>query len=328
MKDATSVPRYSFAALSDIHIDLENGGKNTYFVNAEKNLSLALGCVRRRGCSFIISAGDQVTNASGAKDEWRRYREIITQSGYTGMIFEAVGNHELRLASHGGCSIKDALDEFITMTKLSDKPVLREEGRAYYEYLEPLLGDSFIFMAQERGFGTNSVDNFTDDQTDWVEALIEKRLREGRRIFLIQHANLYRFGAGDDREHPCYEGAARLTGHDGRPFENNLRFKALTERYRDLIWLSGHTHVDLRDDVNYSNEDGRSCHMLHIPSVANTTRLRHDGEEYFLDRRFYDDTTQGYIADVYADRVIFRGINFFYDRLYPAYTYEILKSKK
>ena len=82
---------YRFAVLSDIHIDLEDGGRRTYFIHAEKNFKRALEISKELGCDFIVSAGDQVTNASGAVEEWRRYRELISASGYSGQVFEALG---------------------------------------------------------------------------------------------------------------------------------------------------------------------------------------------------------------------------------------------
>ena len=89
-----------------------------------------------------------------------------------------------------------------------------------------------------------------------------------------------------------------------------------------MIWLSGHTHVDLRDGVNYSRGD--SCHMLHIPALAGSTRLTTDKSgSRTLDREFYDDAAQGYIADVSADEVVFRGIDFLSREMYPQFSYMI-----
>ena len=322
----TSKKHYRFAALSDIHIDLENGGKNTYFIYAEENFRRALQVIRDSDCEFVISAGDQVTNATGAKEEWRRYRRIIDKSGYAGYLFETLGNHELRYALYGGCSLQDCRDEFIRYTSLAQKPVDREEGRTYYEYLHPLFGDCFLFMANENGMNTNEIDNFSDEQTDWAERLIERRIEEGRRVFLIQHAPLCGFGAGDDRDDPACEGAIRLRDKDGRPFINNQRFSELIKKHKDMIWLSGHTHVCFEDGVNYSDENGSACHMLHIPALAGTTRLSYDNEgRRTLDRTFRPYEAQGYIVDVYEDEVIFSGVNFYDDLLIPLVSYRIIR---
>lgn len=319
----TAEQHYRFAVISDIHIDLENGGNNTYFINAEQNFVRALRVIRERGCDFVVSAGDQVTNASGADAEWRRYRALIAASGYDGMILEAMGNHETRFARYGGCTLCDCHAEFLRYTRLAEKPVSLPAGKTYYEYLHPLFGDSFVFMSLENGVSTNELDNFSDEQMDWAEDLIALRISEGRRVFLIQHAPLYGFGAGDRRDSPAYAGSIRLSDREGRPFRNNCRFKALIERYPRMIWLSGHTHVDLSDNLNCSTDDGRACHMLHIPALAGTTHIRKNGRGYTLDRTFHPDSGQGYLADVYADRAVFRGINLCTDTVYPQYTYTI-----
>ena len=170
---------YRFALIADIDLDLERNGENTYFIYAEENFRQILKAAKDHGCEFIISAGDQVTNATGAVKEWQRYREIIRDSGYQGLIFEALGNHELRYAKYGGCSVRECVDEFIQYTELSEKPVIRENGKPYYEYIHPLFGDSYLFMAIENGYDVNSLDNFSDEQMDWAESAIAKGPHRG-----------------------------------------------------------------------------------------------------------------------------------------------------
>ena len=319
----TTEKHYRFAAVADIHIDLESGGKNTYFIHAERNFARALEVIRKRNCDFIISAGDQVTNATGAKEEWRRYREIIDRSGYNGLILEAMGNHELRYAKYGGCTVDQCREEFIRFTQLDDKPVVRERGKTYYAYLDETFGDAYLFLALEYSSGTPLTDNFSEEQMDWTERMLERFTREKRRVFLIQHVPFHAFGAGDDNEAPAYGGNMSLYDESGRPFSGNRRFFDLIHRYRDAVWLSGHTHIDLRDEVNYSTAQGSACHMLHIPALAGSTRIATIGGRRGLDRTFYGDAAQGYIADVFENEVVFSGIDFLSDRLYPEYTYVI-----
>lgn len=315
---------YRFALIADIHIDLENNGENTYFIHAEENFRRTLSVAIERGCEFIVSAGDQVTNATGAKPEWRRYREIIEDSPYRGMIFEALGNHELRFAKYGGCTLSDSIGDFIAGTQLEKKPVSRPAGAPYYEYLHPLFGDAFLFMATENGYDINRIDNFSDRQMDWAERLIPKRLSEGRRVFLIQHAPLFGFGAGDDTENPAYLGSIRTADEKGEPFSHNLRFRKLIEKYMDVIWVSGHTHLRFEDEKNYSNNDGAACHMLHIPALSGATRLCYDKTgKRTLDRAFRKNEAQGYLVDVYEDKAVFSGYNFMTDTFYPQYTFII-----
>ncbi len=315
---------YRFAAVADIHIDREDHGRHIYFRYAEENFRRALDTIRQLGCRFIISAGDQITNAAGGEEEWALYRRIIDGSGYAGTVFEALGNHETRFAKYGGCTLEESLADFIRYTKLAEKPVDAPAGRTYYEYLDPAFGDSFLFLSLENGVSTNKLDNFSPAQMDWAEEKLALRTAEGRRVFLIQHAPILRYGAGDDRDDPAYRGSIRLTAEDGTPFPNNRRFHALTKKYRNAIWLSGHTHVDFRDNVNFADENGTACRMLHIPALAGTTRIvrRADGT-HMLDRAFHPHVAQGYVADVYEDRTVFRAVNFCGGAVYPQFIYTV-----
>ena len=91
-----------------------------------------------------------------------------------------------------------------------------------------------------------------------------------------------------------------------------------------MIWLSGHTHVDLRDEVNYSDDNGNACRMLHIPALAGSTRIvKGENGGNTLDRTFYDDEAQGYIITAYRDRIVFEGIDFLSDRLYPPLIFDL-----
>ena len=306
-----TAPRYRFAVISDVHIDLEDGGKKTYFIYAQENLARALSNIKELGCSFIVSAGDQVTNASGAEAEWRLFRRMIADSGYDRPVFTALGNHETRFSQYG-CTLEHSLGEFRRYSGIDSLPVSAPSGKCYYEFIEPVFGDSFIFMALDKGPRTNLIDDFSDGQTDWAEALLKKRTAEGRRIFLVQHAGIYGFGAGDIPESPAYDGAIHLSDDTGRPYKNNRRFFELVRRYKDVIWLYGHSHVDFADGVCYSDGGGEACRMIHIPALAGTTRIAagKDGKNT-LDRTFYPGIAQGYIADVYKDRTVLRGYNFY-----------------
>ena len=308
---------YRCAALSDIHIDCQDGGENIYFTYAAQNFARALNVAQERGAAFIITAGDQVTNASGATLEWLEYQRILAESDYDGPVYEAIGNHEMRYSQYSACDPVCGVEEFIIGTGL-DGAASVDARKPYYTVTEPVSGDHFIFMALEGDFSPAETDEFSDEQIAWLESLLSRFSGDGHRIFLIQHALISGYGAGDDRESPAYGGS--MTADADHP--NNLRFKELIEQYRDVIWLSGHTHVDLRDGVNFSDEDGRSCLMFHIPSLAGTTRIVSDGSGgHELDRTFYRDATQGYLVDAYDGAVMLSGVNFYDDLIYPAYTY-------
>lgn len=315
---------YRFLALSDVHIDRQDGGSNIYYINSDDHFKKALEYANDIKADFIVSAGDEVTNASGSTQEWLIYQKIIADSSFTNPIYESIGNHEMRFSKYTDCSPKCGIEEFMLATGLNNRADNTVNSKPYFEYTAE-NGDHFIYMALENGPDPSIVDNFSDEQLNWFENLLVKYYYDGHKIFLIQHSPIYGYGAGDDVVDPAYEGTMRLSDTEtGETFKNNKRFKDIIEKYPDIIWLSGHSHIDLRDDVNYSNENNTSCNMIHIPSCSNTTRIiKDETDKNVLDYTFYDDTTQGYIVDVFDKASIFYGVNFYYNKIYPEYSYVI-----
>lgn len=326
--DSSSERQYRYAALSDIHIDVQHGTSAGYYEYGEAHWENTLKQCVDREVDFIISAGDQVTNAYGATLEWLTYQKILAESDYVNPIYEADGNHEPRGSVNAGCDDACANEEYSIATGLDVDSQSIVDGKDYYEITEPNTGDHFIFMSEVNAHpGEN--DNFSTEQLDWLEGLLAKYKGDGKKIFLIQHALLQGYGAGDDVDDPGYQGGIRMAhAETGEQFPNNQRFKAIIEANKEIIWYSGHTHLDLKEDKNYSSENGASCHMIHIPSACNTTRFTRDANGYKVlgsstDYTFYDDATQGYFVDVFEGATVLYGTNLYYNKVYPAYTYII-----
>ena len=312
---------YSFGLISDVHIDLEGGGERVYFCMAEQNFADALRFFRERGAAFLLSAGDQITAADAVQPEWEAYRRIIHASGYDKPIFAAFGNHEARQALYGA-TMEEMFAAFLSATR--DHRGMGAEGRLYYRFTEPMFGDLYIVMADEGGMQVPLTDAFSAAQLDWLESLLTEAARQDRRVFLIQHAAVYGSGVGDDPDRPAFNGALRT---DGR-FRMNTRFVRLLERFPRTIWMSGHTHVDLRDGANYRRSPG-SCHMIHIPALCGTTRLvRASDGSPAIDRTFRPNTAQAYLVRVYADRTEFIGVNCNTNEEYPQARYTIARENE
>ena len=326
--DSSSDRQYRYAALSDIHIDVQHGTSAGYYEYSEAHWENTLKQCVDREVDFIISSGDQVANAYGSTLEWLTYQQILADSDYVNPIYESDGNHEPRGSVNAGCDDACANEEFSIGTGLDKDAKSIVDGKDYYEVTEPNTGDHFIFMSEVHGHpGEN--DNFSTEQLDWLEGLLNKYKGDGKKIFLIQHALIQGYGAGDDVDDPGYQGGIRMAhAETGEQFPNNQRFKAIIEANKEIIWYSGHTHLDLQENKNYSSENGSSCHMIHIPSACNTTRFTRDANGYKVlgsstDYTFYDDATQGYFVDVYDNATVLYGTNLYYNKVYPAYTYII-----
>ena len=103
---------------------------------------------------------------------------------------------------------------------------------------EPTTGDLFIFMALEGGYRPKEVDEFTDKQLDWLEKTLKENYNTGKNIYLIQHALISGYGAGDDTQTPYYSGSINPE------LPSAKRFMSIIEQYPDIVWISGHTHED------------------------------------------------------------------------------------
>lgn len=321
LKAASKDALYTFSSYSDIHIDEENwGGAAAYWQYSEKNWENALDYSVKKKVDFIVSSGDQVTNAKLANlgNEWKVYQSILAQSDYVNPIYESGGNHEVRQDG----AVKEELQAYIVGSGLDSNLSTIESGKPYYTVTEPKTGDLFIFMALEGGYRPAKYDEFSDEQLDWLENTLKENYNKGKNIYLIQHALISGYGAGDDTVNPYYGGSIN------KDLPSAKRFKSIIEQYPDLIWISGHTHEDYSLGYNYSNNDGKSCNMIHNSSVGNPTTLKTEDGKTSLSYDFHEKSSQGYYVQVFKDSILFQGSNLYDQKIYPAYSYIIKGNTK
>ena len=304
---------YTFNSYSDIHIDEEKWGEAPayWWEYSEQHWADALDYSAKMGVDFILSTGDQVTNAKleTLDKEYQAYQYILAQSDYVNPIYESSGNHEVRQDGF----VEDELGRFVIGTGLDSNVENIQANKPYYSFTEPKTGDLFIVMALEAGYRPAQYDEFTTEQLDWVEALLEENYGTGKNIYLVQHALMKGYGPGDDLETPYYGGAIEPT------LDTAVRFRTILETYKDIIWISGHSHETFALDYNYTNNGGESCHMIHNSSVANPTHVT-DGA---LDYAFNEELSQGYLVQTFEKAIIFSGANLVAEKIYPAYCYII-----
>lgn len=304
---------YTFNSYSDIHIDEEKWGEAPayWWEYSEQHWADALDYSTKMGVDFIVSSGDQVTNArlENLDKEYKAYQYILAQSDYVNPIYESGGNHEIRQDG----VVADELKAFVIGTGLDSNVKTIKDNKPYYSFTEPNTGDLFIVMALEMGYRPAKYDEFSTEQLDWVEGLLEENYGKGKNIYLVQHALMKGYGPGDDLETPYYGGAIEPT------LDTAVRFRSILEQYKDIIWISGHSHETYALGYNYTNNDGASCHMIHNSSVANPTHVT-DGA---LDYAFNENLSQGYFVQTFEKAIIFSGANLVDEKIYPAYSYII-----
>ncbi|MBO7157594.1 MAG: hypothetical protein J6W31_03230, partial [Clostridia bacterium] len=101
-----------------------------------------------------------------------------------------------------------------------------------------------------------------------------------------------------------------------------MRLKGLLETYKNVVVLSGHTHVSLYDRVNYSDEGGEFARTVHIGS--NCQPCGYGGSDTYArstDGRYpvtVEYGSEGYTVEVYEKYILFTGYNFSTGKKIPA----------
>lgn len=316
LKYKSSDANYTFMNYSDIHIDQ---AKNQYYKYSELHWKKALETAQKRKAEFIVTAGDNITNAEGPGKEFNKYQEILADSPYTGYVYEGSGNHELRVGEK-----KDLLNTFVSSTGLDGDDNTLKKNKPYYTVTEPKTGDLFIFMALEYQYSPDKGDEFSKEQLDWFEDIMKKNYGKNKNIYLIQHALIEGYGAGDDEDN--YYTVPLKT-----KYKTTVCFRNIIEKYPELIWISGHTHIALKYGYNYSNMVDTSCNMIHDSSVCCPTLLNYNSHNlsYAAAKdEEYKDLSEGYYVQVFDDASVFYGENLYHDKIYPSATYIVESCRK
>ena len=315
LKVKSSDALYTFSSYSDIHIDEEKWGHApaNWWEYSERHWAQALQYSASKKVDFIVSSGDQVTNATLANldKEWKVYQSILANSSYVNPVYESGGNHEVRQDG----SVKEELRSYAVGTGLDNSSKTINSGKTYYSVTEPKTGDLFIFMSLEGGYRPAKYDEFSDEQLNWLEKLLKENYNKGKNIFLIQHALISGYGAGDNKETPYYSGSINPE------LKSAKRFISLIEKYPNIVWISGHTHEDYSLGYNYSNNNGTSCNMIHNSSVGNPSHVVEKDGKKTLDYTFYENNSQGYYVQTFRNAILFNGANLCDKKIYPAYCY-------
>ncbi len=293
---------YTFNSYSDVHID-----KKGYYKKAEEHLAEAFEFGVLKNTDFIVSSGDMVTNKSGPDDEWTTYEKILSKSNYVNPVWECTGNHDTR------CGVESGLKSFVRATGTDSTKANIDKNKPYYYMIEQNTGDLFIFMALENKSNPSKYDEFSDEQLAWVTNLLETYYNSGVNVFLVEHSPISGFGAGDRMSDPYYK--AMLS----EKFSSTVKFKNILKKYKNMIFMSGHTHEDFEMGYNYSNENNNACHMIHNPAVAGSTKEKDDSSLDY--NKGYGFNSQGYYVETYQNRIIFYGANLTDKLIYPQYSY-------
>lgn len=305
---------YTFGAISDPQLANDSYGSGSYPYD-EVHLAAALETLAKRGVDFTISSGDTVNDQNGNATyaaEFKRYQRILADSSYANPIYEANGNHDVGTVWNKNGGYYNDNTPFVKGTGINSVKSDIAAGKPYFEVTEPTTGDHFIFMALEGGFYTDRGTQFSTAQLDWLEGLLKKYRDDGKNIFIIEHGNIAGWGAGDKESAPYYYDLGL-----NKSSADVARFIKLMETYKDCVVISGHTHLELSAQYNYSDNGGTSAVTIHNSAIGGVRRLVNGS----VDRTAVKGLSEGYIVEVYEDCVLFNGTNMYYNEIMPQCSY-------
>ena len=305
-------PSFTFASVSDVHMNLDDPNSSTYY-GATPKWTAALDFFDEMNMDAVVISGD--LTGSGTETEYERYAAATAASTYpSSRIYEAQGNHD-----------STQVARFLAYTQGEDD-VHPFEGSAWFYVLKEgengARDNLFICMAQELTYtsGTPASDNFSTCQLDWVEGLLETYAGTDTNIFLVQHSMIHNFGPGDR-----YDGAYVEPMYFRNGFPGNMRYKALLTKYKEMIVMSGHTHLSLYEGCNYGDESGAAARMIHNSSISQPRTYTSSGSISYNAEGKTTSTagSEGYLVYVYDEAICYVGYNLTTQKAIPAASYMI-----
>jgi len=298
---------FDFGTASDVHIEKSEKG-------ADKKWTNTLSWFNELSLDYVFVSGDLSTNGS-KKEYYELYRQSALASGYPyENIIEARGNHDsmdtknyLFYTASDGQGTRDA------------REVPPYEDCPYFYQLIEIEGqrDVLVIVLQQEisnDLATPEEDNFSDEQIAWFESVLKQFAGTDTNIFVLFHPLMLGFGPGDT-ENGVYNYS--IIGDDF--FPNNLKFSQLLTEYKEVIWMSGHTHIDFREGVNFDDEDGTAARMIHNPSNYAPNRLA--GESMQNNWASETNGSEGYVGLITPSHILYYGADFSSRTLLPAYCY-------
>ena len=294
----------SFGALSDTHMNYQ-----PYDRGAFEKLAFAMDFFADEGMEYVVITGDATGDRGENPDleaQYEKHLQILQDSDFDETkVYEGIGNH--------GNTPKDnpLLAQYLSG---ADEEHPYENSPYFSVFKKGAEGQRdllWIFTAQELNAPGDSAkyENFSKEQMDWIEGLLTTYGETETNIFMSVHAPFLNYGAGD-RKNGGYGACITFK----KEYEQTMRLKALLSEYKNVIVLSGHTHVTMYDGVNYSTENGAFARTVHIGSScqpcgygATDTYARSTDGRYPVTPEY---GSEGYTVEIYEKYIVFTGYNF------------------
>lgn len=261
--------------------DVHVDGDGTDEAHSISDLTNAISFLENAGANFIAYTGDMTYN--GRSEDYTALKTCLQASTVSNYCVR--GNHDAYTLSDGYASATGCKDDYI-ITQNNDLLI-------------------FISCADTN----HDTGGLTASKLDWLENLLQTNTNT--RVFLFYHYFVEGTSGNAGGNYPW--------GSLNPSNAIALRFINMVKQYPNLIFCNGHSHIrfNLQDqypNANYYHNNGE-CYYIHVPSGAKPRYLSGDTvADYY-------EGSEGYLVEVYANKVIFKPIDFISSEYLTKYNY-------
>lgn len=297
---------YSFGTLSDVHFGryFDDEGNDW----SDTSYPQALNFLDDMGVSIVGVSGD--LSYEGETSSYESFHKYNDQHDFN--VFSCKGNHDCRdKFDYEGWKANVNVGVFS-----DNKPAgvldVADNGYDFVYSGKETNGDVFIFFSQVKDAYVPFVQLVTDEQQDWLEAMLEKY--KDKRVYLYFHTFL-----NAPKGNP-FLGEGNIYNDWGLfytiPYfkgnKDERRFRKLLEKYHNVVFFNGHSHWTYamecyNPDLNISDYDGTTATMVHVSSsgAPRTTSFTHPTKESHP-----GTMSEGIYVKAYKDFIITNGCDF------------------
>lgn len=304
----TTQPLYRFGVLSDVHTD-SSDYQYTMSGSYDYNGDEATGDLRRALTFFrdvehvnlICCCGDM--SQGGTDTEFQMSSSEIANEIPNIPFYTCTGNHDVSGSSHTGAA---TFMNFFNNRTIDTSSYSLQVSSAYtnsfyftknYTVNGNTKTDVFIFLSQYY-YSNSTYGQYETNDLTWLDGILSQHTND--RVFLFKHLFF-----------PDYAG--NFNGI--YPTNNILNAQALTRlttmlsTYPNVYWFNGHSHwkwhlQGSQKTANVARYGTNGAWTIHVPSCA----IPIDSDGSSRNRKPLE--SQGAVVDVYADGIVFRGIDF------------------
>ena len=264
--------------------DVHVDGDGSDEASSISDLTNAISFLESAGANFIAYAGDMTCN--GRAEDYTALKTCLQTSTVPNYCIR--GNHDAYSLADGYASATGGKEDYI-ITQGNDLLI-------------------FISCADTN----HDTGGLTTSKLDWLENLLQTNTNT--RVFLFYHYFVNGTSGNGTGVYPW--GTLKPSNAIASRFIN------MVKQYPNLIYCNGHSHMkfsiqDKDANANYYHNDGE-CYYIHVPSGAKPRYPDSSSGNGVTD---YNAGSEGYLVEVYANKVLFKPIDFIASEYLTKYNY-------